>query len=72
MKLFVYDISFFFPILVWLGMNLPEKPFIPAKVSEKKGLLQTFFSGEEESARDRLQRQQVVNELNYEMESAVG
>ena len=52
-------------------MNLSEKPFIPAKLSEKKGLLQTFFSGEEESARDRLQRQQVVNELNYEMESTV-
>ena len=52
-------------------MNLTGKPLISTKISEKKGLLQTFFSGEEESTRDRLQRQQVVNELNYEMESAV-
>ena len=48
-----------------------SKPLVPGKLEEKKGGVKSMFTGEVETMRDRLQRQQIVNDLNYGLESNV-
>lgn len=48
-----------------------SKPLVPSKLEKQEGALKSLFSGEVESTRDRLQRQQIVNDLNYGLESTV-
>ena len=48
-----------------------SKQLIPTKLEKQEGALKSLFSGEVESTRDRLQRQQIVNDLNYGLESTV-
>ena len=46
-------------------------PLVPGKLEKKKGGVKSMFTGEVETMRDRLQRQQIVNDLNYGLESNV-
>ena len=48
-----------------------SKQLIPNKLEKQEGALKSLFSGEVESTRERLQRQQIVNDLNYGLESTV-